>query len=296
LELELRKKRRLPAIVAFAAAAAVVMLGLFLKDRSLQPKGSEGFSMLAWLYSSGKGIPKNTSASLKWARRAAETGDAKAQLAFAEMLLHEKTDIDEAIKWLSVAGDQGERTGYWLLAEMYLHGENVKTNTAEGLKWLSKLADEGDPNANFQAALIYSEGVGGVAKDDAKAFQHMLKAAQLGVVGAFRIVSVMYYNGEGTERDPKAALQWAQKAAAIGDVQAMRLLGIYDFEDKGVPRDLVESAKWLTISESIAPDPVLKSLLEQIQQELSPEQRAEVTRRIQSLTARTNAPPKSVRK
>ncbi len=62
------------------------------------------------MYARGQGVPKDYSEGLKWFRKAAEQGDADAQLGLAAMYSQGKgvpEDDDEAIKWLRKAAAQG---------------------------------------------------------------------------------------------------------------------------------------------------------------------------------------------
>jgi len=62
------------------------------------------------LYKEGKGIPQNYSEALKWYRKAADQGLAKAQFQLGliyEQGLGVQQDSTEASKWYQKAADQG---------------------------------------------------------------------------------------------------------------------------------------------------------------------------------------------
>ena len=61
-------------------------------------------------------------------------------------------------------------------------------------------------------------------KDQKKAAEWYLKAAEQGDSDAQYNLGAMYYDGKGVKKDRKKAAQWLSKAAAQGDEDAIELL------------------------------------------------------------------------
>ena len=100
------------------------------------------------MYNNGQGVPKDDTAAVKWFRKAAEGGDAKAQ---------------------------------YELARAYATGEGVRRDSTEALRWYRKAAEQGDADAQ---ALFYPDlranAPSGVVGDprgaDASRAEHYLAA------------------------------------------------------------------------------------------------------------------------
>ena len=89
----------------------------------------------------------------------------------------------------------------------------------------------------FSLALRHEYG-DGVARDNQKAFELFLEAAEKGHFEAQIRVGLMYYNSySGIGRNPAAALQWFQKAAETGDIGAQVLLAEMYRSGYGVASD-----------------------------------------------------------
>ncbi|KAJ2778537.1 hypothetical protein H4R18_004534 [Coemansia javaensis] len=106
--------------------------------------------------------------------------------------------------------------------------------TEEGLKWVRKLAGSGitvhrsniAAEAQFFLGTVYSRGIYGVARDDAKAFSYYQQASKSQHAEANYRTAVCYEVGVGTRKDATRALQFYRKAAAQSNVPAMYKLGV----------------------------------------------------------------------
>ena len=88
---------------------------------------------------------------------------------------------------------------------------------------LKRKAGAGDAKSQFGLARLYYNG-DGVAKDDAKAAEWCLKAAEQGNDFAQYKLGAMYDKGEGVPRDAAKAAEWWKKAAAQGNDAAQESL------------------------------------------------------------------------
>lgn len=77
--------------------------------------------------------------------------------------------------------------------------------------WRSS-ADRGYAKAMCDVGWMFSQGKGGVPKDNQKAFDYMLKAAQKGYVRAQNNVGLYFKNGTGCEIDIANAVYWLEQA------------------------------------------------------------------------------------
>ena len=93
---------------------------------------------------------KNYPEAVKWFRKAAEQGDAKAQCMLGVCYDNGQgvsQDYAEAVKWYRKAAEQGDAMAQYNLGVCYYNGQGVSQNYAEAVKWLRKAAAQGHAGA-----------------------------------------------------------------------------------------------------------------------------------------------------
>lgn len=111
---------------------------------------------LAGLYQSGKnGVAADLTESRSWARRAAESGDARGMHAYGMYLFDGvggPRNRPEAMDWLTKAADRGLVDSQYNVARVYENGdEGIAANATQAYRWYMIAARAGDPQA--QAAV-----------------------------------------------------------------------------------------------------------------------------------------------
>ena len=102
------------------------------------------------MYAKGDGVPQDYGEAVKWYRRAADQGEARAQIFLGQMYVTGKgviQDNREAVKWYRQAADQGHAMGQYFLGVMYARGEGVAQDNREAYIWFLLAAVTGDENA-----------------------------------------------------------------------------------------------------------------------------------------------------
>ena len=89
----------------------------------------------------------------------------------------------EGVRWLRKAAEQGHAKAQFSLGITYQRGLGVEENSSEAVKWWLKAAELGDAKAQFYAGHAYEEGFG-IGKDVAEAMRWYRKAAEQGHEGA----------------------------------------------------------------------------------------------------------------
>lgn len=95
-------------------------------------------------------------------------------------------------------------------------------DAAEAIKWLEKAAALGSPDAKTMLASWYRSGVNGFSKDEKKAFELYLEAAEAGDKYAARKTADAYKAGVGVERNAEKAKEWLEKAGGVDAYTALR--------------------------------------------------------------------------
>jgi len=138
----------------------------------------------------------------------------------------------------------------------------------------------GDDHPGLTAAdQAYSSG------DYAVAAALYRRDAELGVVAAQVNLAFLFLDGQGVTQDPAQAASWFSRAAEQGNSEAQQNLGVLYRDGRGVAVDGVESAKWFRLAGASADAASVES-------GLSPDQKAEVARRVADWQARAGSPPR----
>ena len=124
------------------------------------------------------------------------------------------------------AADQGDAKAQLSLGDAYHKGEGVKQDDKEALNWYRKAADLGNDDAQYKLGSAYFFGHG-IAQDSKEGIKWFRKAAEQGNADAQFNLGGAYLHGNGVDKDEKEALFWWRKAAEQGDSQAQGFLDKY---------------------------------------------------------------------
>lgn len=100
---------------------------------------------------------------------------------------------------------------------------------------------KGDAEAQNYLGMLYYGGVN-VPKDEKRAFELFMQAAQQGNAAACMNVADCYENGEGVEQSSDEAFKWYQKAADLGNPDAQSSVGLFYEFGMGVEKSLEKAA------------------------------------------------------
>jgi hypothetical protein len=230
--------------LAFAAVTEAATGGLAQAQRAMGDR-----------YARGTGVAQNWFEACRWYQMAAEQDDARAQCALAACYAAGrgvKKDMAHAFIWFEKSASQNLPQAQWNLGELYATGlpgvePDAKKATSlckraanagfapasatlgalfarakkhdRAVQWWSLAAEQGDLESLFNLGQAHRLGLG-VAKDEAKAFELLLHAADGGVAAAQSRIGLSYATGEGAALDPIEACKWFELAALRGDKAA----------------------------------------------------------------------------
>jgi len=80
--------------------------------------------------------------------------------------------VEEAVRWYRKAAEAGYARAQANLGLMYLNGYGIPRDEAQAVRWLRAAADAGDKRASTDLGLLYLAGRG-VPQDDAEAFRRL---------------------------------------------------------------------------------------------------------------------------
>ncbi len=152
-----------------------------------------------------------------------------------------KKDFETALKYLSPAVKAKDALAIFELGQMCEYGETAKRDKEKAeslytvaLPGLKRLAEEGDARSQYAMGILYENGIGGVARNQALAARWFLRAARRGYGGAQFRAGLYYEKGTGVERDQRKALFYYNNAAGQGNALALYSLGQIHLDGTGV--------------------------------------------------------------
>ena len=99
------------------------------------------------MYDNGQGVPQDYAAAASWYRKAAEQGDAVAQVNLGVMYRDGQgvpQDYAAAVSWYRKAAEQGYANAQFNLGLMYANGQGVPQDYVTAHMWFNLAAASGD--------------------------------------------------------------------------------------------------------------------------------------------------------
>jgi TPR repeat protein len=173
-------------------------------------------------------------------------------------------DCTISIQYLQKSADLGYADALYQLGVYKMHGFGCQVNWKEALKFCEAAANKGCADAANEAGYIYDRGEHGVKKDDEKAFEWFLKAAELNHTEAIRYVIRAYHDGIVEDEDGEEYLYWVEKGFELDIPEVYLQVGFYLFQDKeyesAFPALAAASEKGLIVANHILALMLIKGL------------------------------------
>jgi len=189
------------------------------------------FLFLASLLMSLSTLSAEDKAALEALRTQAAGGDVKAQLDLAFRYRDGKEvakDDTEAMRWAHRAADSGNADAMDLVGFAYLRGSVVNRSPEIAFGYF-KAAAERSAQAAFNLGQCYF-GAQGTEQDIPKALDWWKKAAAQGHGRAAATAAMAYLSGEGVAPDAVLARRLAERAAELNNPSGLVVLGEMQFQ------------------------------------------------------------------
>ncbi len=203
---------------------------------------------LGYLLEGDKYVRRNYDEAFHWFSRAADAGDAEAQLQSGgcyQYGLGTTPNLAMAAKYYRLSAGQTNFVAMKSLGYLLMNGYGVETNETEAQYWLMRAAKEGgNRRAMYNLGVIYS-----LKYPDTNAmvegFKWMKQGAELGDALAAQELANFYYRGwGGTETNLASYRYWRIKAAMLGATDSQFFMGQACRLGDGVPKDPETSLVW----------------------------------------------------
>ncbi|HEX8144122.1 MAG TPA: tetratricopeptide repeat protein [Pyrinomonadaceae bacterium] len=178
----------------------------------------------------------------------AESGDAEAQFLLGYMYFADcdyPFPVSVAREWLMKAKEQGHAGACYQLA-WFPDAEGIcSIDDRASAALLIEAGELGSVDAQRELGALFATGDWSEGKDEARAVEWYMKAAQQGHAEAQYDLGFMLLVGEGVAADASRGLEWLIKAAEQEDYSACRLLAdIYADGLFGLERDARKALYW----------------------------------------------------
>jgi hypothetical protein len=188
-------------------------------------------------------VTEDGTEAVKWYKKAAEQGDANAQIGLASCYFIGNgvtNDTTEAAKWIQKAAEQGNADAQFRLALCYENEKGVDMNKEEAIKWYQKSATQGFPEAQQACRRLHvewsvdpateikipnAEKVANLkAKADAiKGETFAFKNLYLGMPLEDAAELVAYYLGKDKQRSGLSIATYADGKWVMGEASGVRI-------------------------------------------------------------------------
>jgi uncharacterized protein len=234
---------------------------------------------LAALYHRGEGVPQDDTQAALWLSKAADQGLRPAMLELAGWNLRPEHggNVDAAIGWYKKAADQGDASAQVALGDIFADPKLGRLDYSQAVDWYRKAADQGQSAGEFGLGTRYLLGQG-VPQDLDEARRWLTPAANLGHPYAQLSLAKMLQAGEGGPADAAAAAKYYELAANSGIAEAQYRLGLLLASDRGNGPSLVSAYKWLVLAQDSVKESAATA--QEIRKLLTPAQVAQAEREI----------------
>ena len=210
--------------------------------RKAQVGDADAQYALGHAYHLGIGVARQLPVAMRWYLKAATQGHGDAQVSLGLMFLEDLAqagmhrNADQARYWFRRAAESGDTRAMVHLARV-LVDHNPQAHGAEAIAWLERAADAGHAPAQYELARLL-RGAPGIEPDPLLALHYLHEAADRQHVPAMFALGLLLERGEGLDRTyPEQAAHWyARLAREHGHGDAAHHLGILHVEGRGVAR------------------------------------------------------------
>jgi TPR repeat protein len=184
--------------------------------------------------------------AIGWLAKAANGGDAYAQVDYGYMLEHGRgapANLASAIIWYKRGAAQGQVNGENNLGLLYAQGHGLPKSDTDAAYWDAKAAAQGNPQAQSDLGELEYYG-DGLPKNVAASGKLFAASAAQNYPDGQANFALCQLTGDCAAKDPAAGFALLKSAAAHGDALAEDVLGYYYLGGFGQPAKTPYALLW----------------------------------------------------
>ena len=203
--------------------------------KAAQEGDIESMNRLARAYYNGIGRVADYNKAFSLWQKTAEMGDAEGL--FWVGTLYGTGDVVsqsyiKSVQYFQKAANLGFSDALYQLGVYKMHGFGCNIDWKEALTYCKAAAEKGCADAANEVGYLYDRGEHGVTKDDEKAFEWFLKAAEMNHTEAIRYVIRAYHDGLVEDEDGERFLYWVRKGINLNIPEVYLQIACYMYEDE----------------------------------------------------------------
>ena len=234
---------------------------------------------LAAFYHRGEGLPQDDAQAVLWLTKAADQGLLPAMLELARWDLQPEhgMKVDAAIDWYKKAADLGDASAQVALGGIFAEEKLDRLDYAQSVNWYRKAAGQGRREGELGLGMRYLFGQG-VAQDLEEARRWLTPAANQGHPYAQFLLAKMFESGQGGPVDTASAAKYYEPAANYGIPEAQYRLGLLLASDRSNGASQISAYKWLVLAQDSVKESATSA--QELHKLLTPSQLAQAEREI----------------
>ncbi|MBX3579736.1 MAG: sel1 repeat family protein [Rhizobiaceae bacterium] len=208
-------------------------------------------TLVAEILARGLGIRRNEAEAARWYALASEQGIPEAQFQYALLLIDGRfvpRDEKGAFALMEAAAEAGNALAQFNLAQLLVGKGAGEAGFGRAADYYRRAAEQGLPDAQYALALLLANGTGGIARDEVKAREWLVKAARENYDTAQLDLGTWMVTGRGGTRDMNAGFAWIHRAATAGNVAAQNRLAKLYVAGLGTEPDVITGAAWYIVA------------------------------------------------
>lgn len=241
----------------------------------------EASLLLARIYLTGQGTPRDPGQAYKWWTKALDFGFEPAGTLLGQAHLSgigTQPDAKRALDFLKAAGEAGDVTALYMLGQLYHHQmprqpEGVPLDLQRAGAYYNAAVKAGHLEATYAAARMLDLGEGVPAPAPERAVVLYKDAALKGHADAQNALATYFYSGEIVGQNLATARQLFQAAAQRRQPDAMFNLAVMLAQGQGGNKDMAAAYAWCSLSKGLG-HPQAAAALPALAASLSPEDKA----------------------
>lgn len=195
---------------------------------------TDAINRLGNSYIHGWDVVADKSKAFQWFRKSAEAGDAEGL--FWMGVFYSTGDCvsqnyKKAIEYWEKASAEEHDDAIFQLGKLYMHGFGCEKNWKKALAYFKKATELGNADAANEAGYLLTNGGFGLRKNEAKAFDFFLDAANMDHPEATRYVIRAYREGTVEEEDNDLEY-WIDRSISLDIPENNLQIGMMMYEDE----------------------------------------------------------------
>lgn len=246
-------RRSVVSTTTFTVGAAPTPAQFFARTSREAAQGdSEAQFNLGKMYYSGYGTGRDDPQARRWLGEAAKQGHIVAAALHASVLRYGvggPVDMDAARQSYAVAAKGGDARAMAELGMMYSQGTGGLTkNDAEALRLWKASAAKGDSSAAYALGLANINGMLGLTPNPKEGLRLVKSSAENGDLNGMSLYAAVLNEGAIVPKDLAGAVRYARAAAEAGDGYGQSMMAVFAYQGDGVPKSHEEAFRWAKLS------------------------------------------------